>query len=306
MLADALHTLIHLLVALLLPPLWGSVVVRTEDVVARRVGPRLSPAYYDVARLTRKGSVFSQTTTWVFKAGPVVALASTLLATLLIPLGTHAPLLAFSGDVILLVYLFGLGRFFTASAALDTGSAFEGMGAAREVSFAALAEPAFFLGLLVLCRITGSFELGRMLGPDLETAWFAASAPLALISVSWAIVLLVENSRLPFDDPRTHLELTMIHEVMVLDHSGPAFGLVQYGAALKLQLYAALLLRTALPITTGNAWADWLVLLAGLAALAIGVGLTESLLARLKLTGIPKFLVGASLASAFAVILLAR
>lgn len=306
MLSDALQTVLHLLVAFLLPPLLGGLIARTKAFVAGRVGPPLLQPYYDLARLVRKGSVFSKTTTWVFKAGPVVSLASSMLAVLFIPLGAHGPLLGFSGDVLLLVYLFGLGRFFTASAALDTGSAFEGMGAAREVSFAALAEPAFFFGLLCLCRITGSFELGTMLGPQLGSAWIAASAPLAMVCVAWLIVLLVENSRVPFDDPRTHLELTMVHEVMVLDHSGPAFGLIQYGAALKLQIYAAILVRAALPITTGNALTDWLVFLAGLAALAIAIGLCESTLARLKLTGIPKFLVGAGLASAFAVILLAR
>jgi len=306
MLQDAVHTLIHLLVAFLLPPALGSVIARTKAVVAGRAGPPLLQPYYDLARLCRKGSVFSKTTTWMFKAGPVVSLASSMLAVLFIPLGAHGPLFGFSGDVLLLVYLFGLGRFFTASAALDTGSAFEGMGAAREVSYAALAEPAFFFGLIVLCRITGSAELGVMLGPSLGAAWIAASAPLAMVCVAWMVVLLVENSRVPFDDPRTHLELTMVHEVMVLDHSGPAFGLIQYGAAVKLQLYAAILVRAALPISTGNAWLDWLVFVAGLAALAIAIGLCESTLARLRLTGIPKFLVGAGLASAFAVILLAR
>src|SRR5208337_2785011 len=121
---------------------------------------------------------------------------------------------SFAGDFILLAYLLGLGRFFTASAALDTGSAFEGMGAAREVTFACLAEPAFFLGLLVLARLSGSLQLAIMLGPELAPHWLTAGASLALILLSWFIVLLVEYSRVPFDDPNTHLELTMIHEVM--------------------------------------------------------------------------------------------
>ncbi len=126
--------------------------------------------------------------------------------------------------MILLAYLLGLGRFFTASAALDTGSAFEGMGAAREVTFACLAEPAFFLGLLVLAKLSGSLQLADMLGSSLGGHWLTAGASLALVLLSWFIVLLAENCRIPFDDPNTHLELTMIHEVMVLDHSGPAFG----------------------------------------------------------------------------------
>src|SRR5262249_19823030 len=143
----------------------------------------------------------------------------------------YAPI-SFTGDLILLAYLLGLGRFFTAAAALDTGSAFEGMGAAREVTYACLAEPAFFLGLLALAKLSGALQLATMLGTSLAPHWMTAgvSASLALVLLSWFIVLLVENCRIPFDDPNTHLELTMIHEVMVLDHSGPAFGMILYGA----------------------------------------------------------------------------
>src|SRR5262249_1998771 len=149
-----------------------------------------------------------------------------------VPLGGARGPLSFPGDMIFLAYLLALGRFFTTAAALDTGSAFEGMGAAREVTFACLAEPAFFLGLLVLARLSGSLELSGMLGGSLTAHWLTHGASLALVLFSWFIVLLAENSRIPFDDPNTHLELTMIHEVMVLDHSGPAFGMILYGAAL--------------------------------------------------------------------------
>src|SRR5262249_54991476 len=158
--------------------------------------------------------------------------------------GTSAPI-TFTGDLILLAYLLALGRFFTAAAALDTGSAFEGMGAAREVTYACLAEPAFFLGLLVLAKLSGSLQLTTMLGTALGPKWLTAGASLALVFLSWFIVLLVENCRIPFDDPNTHLELTMIHEVMVLDHSGPAFGMILYGAALKFFVFGALLVRLA-------------------------------------------------------------
>ena len=166
--------------------------------------------------------------------------------------------------MILLAYLLGLGRFFTASAALDTGSAFEGMGAAREVTFACLAEPAFFLGLLVLAKLSGSLQLAGMLGqlarvtldrrPGRRSPWCCSS---------WFIILLAENSRIPFDDPNTHLELTMIHEVMVLDHSGPAFGMILYGAALKLFVFVALVVRLAFPLATGSLWLDWPVFVGG-------------------------------------------
>src|ERR1700682_3305590 len=148
----------HIFVALPGPPLLLSVIAKTKALFAGRTGPPLLQPYYDLIKLFQKGSVFSTTTTWVFRAGPVVGLATAVLANMLIPLaGPYAPI-SFTGDMILLAYLLGLGRFFTASAALDTGSAFEGMGAAREVTFACLAEPAFFLGLLVPAKLdeTGS------------------------------------------------------------------------------------------------------------------------------------------------------
>src|SRR6202171_3887570 len=147
--ATILHNTIHIVLAFTLPPLLLGVIAKTKALFAGRAGSPLLQPYYDLLKLLRKGSVFSTTTTWVFRAGPVVGLVTALLAVLLVPLAnSHAPI-SFTGDLLLLAYLLGLGRFFTASAALDTGSAFEGMGSAREVSFACLAEPALFLGLLV-------------------------------------------------------------------------------------------------------------------------------------------------------------
>src|SRR5262249_55238645 len=120
-----------------------------------------------------------------------------------------------------------------------------------EVTFACLAECAFFLGLLVLAKLSGSLQLATMLGSSLSSHWLVAGAPLTLVLVSWFIVLLAENSRIPFDDPNTHLELTMIHEVMVLDHSGPAFGTILYASAIKLFVFGALIVRLAVPVATG-------------------------------------------------------
>src|SRR5204862_527820 len=205
----------------------------------------------------------------VFLAGPVVGVVTAALAMLLIPfVPTGAPV-SFVGDAVLLAYLFGLGRFFTASSALDTGSAFEGMGAAREVTFACLAEPALFMGLLVLAKLSGSLSLSEMLGGSVGSHWLTAGASLTLVVLCWFIVLLAENSRIPFDDPNTHLELTMIHEVMVLDHSGPAFGMVLYGAALKLFVFGALIVRLALPWATGVPWLDWPIFVGGMLAVAV-------------------------------------
>src|SRR5438874_9301974 len=177
-----LENVIHVLVALALPPLLLGVIAKTKAVFAGRVGPPVLQSYYDLIKLFQKGSVFSTTTTWVFRAGPVVGLVTALLAVLMIPLGSStAPIPPFTGDLILLAYLLGLGRFFTAAAALDTGSAFEGMGAAREVTFACLAEPAFFLGLLVLAKLSNSLELAKMFGGSLAGHWLTAGAALALV-----------------------------------------------------------------------------------------------------------------------------
>ncbi len=252
----------------------------------------------------------------MFRAGPVVGLVTAALAVLLVPLADATAPIAFTGDLILLAYLLGLGRFFTASAALDTGSAFEGMGAAREVSFACLAEPALFLGLLVLAKLSGSLHLADlvvqgdfqpgMLGSELGSHWPTAGASLALVLLSWFVVLLAENSRIPFDDPNTHLELTMIHEVMVLDHSGPAFGMILYGAALKLFVFGALVVRLAFPWTTGSPWLDWPLFVLGMLVVAAAVGVVESTMARLRLTHVPILLVAACLLSAFGVILVVR
>jgi formate hydrogenlyase subunit 4 len=300
------YTGVHFLTAAVLPPLLVAVIARTKAALAGRVGAPLLQPYFDLLKLFQKGSVVGTQTTWVFRAGPVVGLATTALAAGLVPLTDAGAPVSFTGDVILLAYLFGLGRFFTACAALDTGSSFEGMGAAREVTFACLTEPAFFFGLLVLAKLSGSLSLGEMIGGSLAENWAAAGASLVLVVLSWFIVVLAENARIPFDDPNTHLELTMIHEVMILDHSGPALGMILYGAALKLFLYGTLLVRVALPVGTGHLWADWGIFLAGLLLLAVLIGVVESTMARLRLVHVPNLLVAACLLSAFGVLLLVR
>ncbi len=300
-----LGVLIHLAVTALVPPLLPGFIAKTKAFVAGRVGPPILQPWYDVIRLMRKGSVFSTTTTWVFRAGPVVGLVTALLAAMLVPAGGPAPV-AFAGDLILFAYLFGLGRFFTVAAALDTGSAFEGMGGAREATFSCLAEPALFFSLLVLARLSGSTSLTHMLGAGLPGMWSSAGAPLVLVSVSLFVVLLAENCRVPFDDPNTHLELTMIHEVMALDHSGPAFGVILYGAAVKLFVFSAIVVQVILPVRTDSLGLNWAVFLAGVFAVSIFVGFVESMMARLPMTRVPNLLVAACLLSAFGLILLAR
>jgi formate hydrogenlyase subunit 4 len=294
---------VQALVILAAPPLLLGIITKTKAVFAGRVGPPVLQPYYDLAKLLRKDSVFSRTTTWVFRAGPVIGLVTALLAAALVPIGDGPAIIAFDGDFLVLAYLLGLSRFFTMAAALDTGSAFEGMGAAREATFACLAEPAFILGLLGIARATGSISLSGLFGPAVAEVWATKGPTFVLVAAGLFVVTLAENCRVPVDDPNTHLELTMIHEVMVLDHSGPALAFILYGAAIKLFVFAAMLVRLVVPVSGAFAW---LALAGGLAAIAIAIGVVESVMARLKLTHVPPFLLAACMLCALGVVLLVR
>jgi formate hydrogenlyase subunit 4 len=297
----------HLVLLFIGAPFLSGVIARTKAVIAGRRGQPVLQLYFDIWKLLRKGMVLSSTTTWVFRTGPVVGLVVPILAAMLIPFGPMSAPISFKGDIILFVYLLALARFFTVLAALDTGSSFEGMGAAREVTFAILVEPTIFVSFIVLARIAQNFSLNSMFGHVAPVGHFHPATSIALLLIAFClfIVLLAENSRIPFDDPNTHLELTMIHEVMVLDHSGPDLGLIFYGAAMKLMLFGILVLDLILP-DTGNILADAVVFLLGLPVLAVCIGLVESAMARLRLIRVPQLLIGTTLLSFFALILLLR
>jgi len=301
-----LELFLHLLLLFGLSPLLLGVIGKTKALFAGRTGPPFLQSYYDIWKLFGKGLVISRTTTWVFRAGPVLGLAVPVLAALMVPFGSIGAPLSFTGDLIFFVYLFGLSRFFTASAALDTGSSFEGMGAAREVTFSCLAEPTVFFSFIVLARLSGSLSLNTMFGQTLNVAWQSAGPSLVLVVACLFVVVLVENCRIPFDDPNTHLELTMIHEVMVLDHSGPDFGMILYGAAMKLFILGALLVRLVFPGSTGNVLFDTLLFSGSMLLLAMVIGVVESTMARLRLLRVPQMLVGTMLLSFFSLILLLR
>ena len=285
--------------ALILAPLLPGIINRVKAKFAGRHGKPVLQTYYDIAKLLRKGEVISRTSTWTFAVAPSVALAATLCALALLPLGGAVSPLAFAGDFVLAAYLLGMGRFAIMLGALDTGSAFEGMGASREATFSALAEPVFFLALMVLtslCLGLGhgtdtAFSLSTMFGGQTAGAWLTGKGELLLLPVIFFILLLVENCRIPVDDPNTHLELAMIHEVMVLDHSGPNMALILYGAALKLWFFAALiagLITPALPL-----WQQVGLRVAIVLLLAVVVGIVESVMARLRMERVA-YLLGAA------------
>ncbi|MDD2804463.1 MAG: NADH-quinone oxidoreductase subunit H [Elusimicrobiales bacterium] len=299
---EIIKPLLQFLAAALLAPLLPGVINRVKAFFAGRKGQPALQLYYDLAKLLRKTPVYSRTTTWVFKAGPLLAAAALVTALALVPFAGRPSFLSFDGDFVFLLYLLALARFGTVLAALDTGSAFEGMGASREMQFAVFAEPAFFLGLAALARVTGQTSLAGMFGALTGGTWSTAAPVLALLTASFFLVLLAENSRVPADDPNTHLELTMIHEVMVLDHSGPDLAYILYGAALKLWLFAALIGSTVLPRHSGSWATDSALFLLMMLGLAAAVGVVESVIARLRLTKVPYMLITAFAFSALALI----
>jgi formate hydrogenlyase subunit 4 len=293
---------INIALGLLLAPFLLGIINKTKAAFAGRTGQPLLQAYFDIIKQLRKGAVYSKTTSWIFRAGPVVGLAAVLVALAIVPIGGIAAPLAFSGDLLLLAYILGLMRFFTVIAALDTGSSFEGMGASREVLFSALAEPALLIGLAAIARKTSTMSLS----PMLPSVYFF-SPEVVLVVVSLLVVFLCENARIPFDDPNTHLELTMIHEVMVLDHSGPDFALILYSSSLKLWVLGSVITGIIFPSQAGSLWPlSVFTAVCGMILLAIFIGVIESTMARLRLIRIPQLLVAAGSLSVFAFILVMR
>jgi formate hydrogenlyase subunit 4 len=298
------QSLVHVALLLLAPPLVLGVIQRVKAIAAGRRGPPVLQPYHDLVRLFRKGAVFSPTTTWAFRAGPTVGLAAVLGAGLLVPLHAGSAPLGFAGDVIAFAALLALARFVTVLAALDTGSSFEGMGASRESAFGALAEPALFLGLAVVCVPVGvaSFQ-AAWTGLPWES-WGAGHPAMIAATAALALYLLAENARIPVDDPTTHLELTMVHEVMVLDHGGPDLGFILYASAVKLFAVGAILVHILLPVPADGGWSGVAILLGGQLLLAALIGVVESSMARLRLPRVPQFLIGASVLAAMGLIAL--
>ena len=278
-----LDIVVRILVWLCLAPLLPGIINRVKAWVACRQGPPVLQLYYDLWRLWHKKVVMSDLASPGFLIAPAVAWMTTIFAAMLLPLGPAGCLVSFDGDIILFIYLLALGRFCLAWGAMETGSAFEGMGTAREVSFAVLAEVGIMTAVLTLVLQSGQTRLEALFAP--------LSGPAAiLLAVGLFILLLAENCRVPFDDPCTHLELTMIHEVMVLDHSGPPFALILHGASVKLALFAAFLVQAVLPLDTFSWSASMGVLALGIVLTVIVVGLVESLTARLAFRRTPLLL----------------
>ena len=296
--------LMHFGIGLLLAPLMGGIINKIKAFYAGRCGRPLLQGYYDLARLTRKGIVYSNLSTWVLHAGPIVNVSCLLVALSLVPFAGRPGIFSFSGDFIFLAGLLSMGRFGTMLAALDTGSAFCGMGASREATYGALAESAFFLSMAAAACESGSLTMSLIFAGTSHTGM--GLAPLVLILGALMLLLLLETSRFPFDDPETHLELTMIHEAMTLDHAGPDLAAIEYASMLKMWVMSSLI--------TGLLWPLDILPLSGALALAVVtqfgiavmIGLIESNMARLRLIRIPQLLAAASIMGMLALFLILR
>jgi len=293
-----------LLVAIVVAPFLSAVILKVKAFFGGKKGPPLLINYYTLFKLLKKGSVYSTSTTFLFWLGPMVSLGAVMTTLLFLPIAGRAPLLSFNGDIIFILYLLGLGRFFTIAAAMDTASPFEGMGAAREAYFPIICEATFFMILVLFYLLTGKLQLAAYFaGGQPHALWQTAGSPLLFVVIALFIILLTENSRVPVDDPATHLELTMIHEVMVLDHSGPDFGIIELGRFLKLFFYSSLIATLITPFHTGHPYLDLALYPAALLGVYIAVGITESVMARYRMDAVPKFVLTSFALAFFATII---
>jgi formate hydrogenlyase subunit 4 len=302
-LAVAGATLAQAAALLAVAPLLKTIIKKMKARLQHRQGPPLLQGYYDLAKLFRKETVRSETASWVYVAGPRVYFATVVAATSLVPVLVAAAPLEAAGGVLLLVGTLSLGRFALASAALDTGSPFGGMGASRDMTIAALAEPALMLGLFACALAGGSLNLGVLTRTLLHQG--VAYHPSDLLAmVGLFIIVVAETGRVPVDNPATHLELTMIHEAMVLEYSGPDLALVEWASALKELLYLTLLVNLFLPLGLAIDFAPGAIAVSFVAwaakvfLLAVAVTVTESTNAKLRLFRVPD-LISLSLGLAF-------
>jgi formate hydrogenlyase subunit 4 len=295
--------LVQAAVLLVLAPLLRGTIKKMKAAFQNRQGPPLLQGYYDLVKLLRKEPLRSDVTCWVFVAGPRIYFASAVAATALVPVVLAGAPLEAAGGILVLVGLLALGRFALAAAALDTGSPFGGMGSSREMTVSALAEPALMMGLFTVALWGGSLNLGELVRATAQRGMAGHPSDL-LAAAALFIVLIAEAGRVPVDNPATHLELTMIHEAMVLEYSGVDLALVEWASALKELLFMTVLVNLFLPLGLAPAASvRALAIAAGLYLvkvflLAAGVTLVEVTNAKLRLFRVPD-LMAASLGLGF-------
>lgn len=286
---------------LLLPFACVGIINRVKALWAGRKGSSIVQPYFDFFKLLKKGEVLSTTTTYITRIAPSLNVAAVIFAFLFVPLPTGKALVSFEGDFLLFLYALGLARFMMILAALDTGSSFEGMGGSREATFAVFIEVGIVILLATLVLATGEYSMAAMFGEFRAHGEFAILVRLLFVAALF-VLLLAEGSRVPVDDPNTHLELTMIHEVMILDISGPALAFTHYAIALKMLMFSMLLAHVCVPATVGAETGIILFFLV-VTGVFVSVGVVESAIARSRLSHVPQFLflIAALSITAFAV-----
>jgi formate hydrogenlyase subunit 4 len=284
------------LLILLLAPLVSGVIKKLKARLQMRRGASVWQPFYDLTKLFRKGMAISEHASWIFRVTPYVMFLTTLVVGLLVPTITADVPLSLMGGVLAVIYLLALGRFFLALAGLDTGSAFGGMGSSREMTISALAEPAMMLSIFTVAIVAGSTNLGEMARVAASQPWRALNPSQILACTAMFLVLLAETGRIPVDNPATHLELTMIHEAMILEYSGPYLALIEWAASMKQLVLMTLLINVFFPfgLSVDGTPASLVVALgwylAKLLGLAVAVVLVETTNAKLRLFRVPDLL----------------
>ena len=295
----------NFIAALVASPLLIGIINKVKAFFAGRKGPRVLQLYYDLAKLMKKSCVYSTSIGWIFKIAPWGALATTLLMLLILPAAGLISPIAFPGDMILFVYLAGCGRMLTVLAAMETASAFEGMGSSRECQFSMLAEGVILTVLAALVLLTKDFTLSGALTMLTPAGWLSGGTAILFLAVAFYIVMLCENCRVPVDDPETHLELTMIHEAMILDNSGPDLAAIHYAAALKLWVFLSFMATLLLPQLAGGTLLEFVLFYALILVLTVSIGVVESIMARFRFLKVPQLLAGALAIGLLAIVLVA-
>lgn len=281
-------SIINLILIIAISLFFSGIVIRTKSIASGRKGPQVLQPLKDIWKLLRKGAVYSATSSFIFRIAPSIYFSTVIMAIVLIPFGSFPGILSFRGDFVFFAYVLALGKFFMIISAMDTGSSFEGMGASREALYSMLVEPAFFILMGSFALLTGHTSFYEIF-KSLQFESYISYALGTLATFVLIIVAMIENSRMPVDDPKTHLELTMIHEVMILDNSGFDLGLIFYTTNLKFAMYGALIANFLIP--SGIALYYSIPLFFSIQILfAIVVGIIESFIARFRMNHNPQFI----------------
>lgn len=299
MLMKILNLIIHIINILIVPFLMIGVIKKTKAFWAGRKGVSLFQPMYDFVRLIKKDFVISRTTSVVFNIASIIAIASVLAASLFVPLASGSALINIQAGFIIFAYVLGLGKFFSLIGAMDTGSSFEGMGASREACFTSIVEPAFFMIIASIMALTGNYTFDS-LSRIIESAGSYGVLITIFAVVALFLMVLIEGSRVPVDDPTTHLELTMIHEVMILDNSGSDLALLTLGNSIKMLLISSLIANIIIPHTLGML-AQTALYLFIIFAISVIIGTVESGMARLRMTHVFEYVF---IMSSFALVVL--